>query len=184
MIRDTQVVTLTHWESLASVLPAGLSGMILFWPGRRISAHLIQSKYEVLERGVFAHARRRGAPWFVAARPDSYSRLHPGSAVCGVLVRNGGRVPVGISRITMVVDPPLARARPRTSESGSSPMRQVPRWASGADLPCAVGALSIDCWCVPTSEIVAGEADHRVSFEVALDSGRVLRTARAEVWWS
>jgi len=181
-MRDTCVVTSTHWESLASALPAGLGGMIPFGPGRRIRAHLIQSKYEVLEKGIFAPAHRRGPSWFIAARPDSYSRMRPGSAVCGVLVRNGGRTPVGVDRVTMILDPPPLRARLRISESEMlAPLYQVPRWVSGADLPHTLGALSIGCWCVPTAEIVVRGAHHRVSFEVALDSGKVLRTSRVEV---
>lgn len=168
-----------HWELLASAVPAALSGVIPFLPGRRVRAHLVRSKYEVLERGVFVHAHRRGPVWFVAARPDGHSRMRPGSAVWGVLVRNSGRAPVGISRITMVLEPPEPTARP-----GSSPLRQSPRWVSGAVLPCTLGASSVDFWSVPTSEIVAPGPRHHVRFEVGLDTGNELRTERAEVWWS
>lgn len=109
--------------------------------------------------------------------------MHPGSAVCGVLVRNGGRTPVGINRITMVVEPPLASGGLGAAESPPS-SHEVPRWVSGAELPCTSGALSVDRWCVPTSEIVVRDAGHRVGFEVHLDGGKVLRTRRTDVWWS
>ena len=170
------------WEPVVSALPTALAAMIPFRPGRRIRAHLIRSRYEVLERGVFADAGG-GSRWFIAARPDSYSRIRPGSAVCGVLVWNRGPVPVGISRITMVLDPPVDQEGSRAAGSGSPPVRQVPRWISGADLPCTVGARSIGCWCVPTSE-VAVHGGHGVGFEVVLDGGRVLKTDRVDVWRS
>lgn len=174
-----------HWELLASASPSALGGLTLFRPGRKVRAHLIQAKYQVRERGIFAYAPPRNPPWFIEARPDSYSRMRPGSAVLGVLVRNKGRTSVGVTRIAMLLDSPHSSKKPRILSSKSPPSRrEIPYWISGADLPCELGPLSVDCWCVPTAELDDREPHYQwVSFEVVLETGKALRTTRAKAWW-